>query len=125
MTILLQLKDFDDTEEMATSDLKGRGASIVELEATSLILVNLISLTGNALVCLAVYRYPRLRTTTNLYIIVLSACDLTSALFVMPFSSGVLMRGDWPYGDQYCHIQGFFVVLNIYGVSLFDGSHCL
>lgn len=97
-----------------SSTLEGRQSGIIVVEATSLILLNAVSLAGNFLICWSVYRNPSLRTTTNLYIVALAASDLSSAIFVMPFSSGVLITGDWRYGDVYCNIQGFFVVLNIY-----------
>ena len=94
--------------------LEGRDTGIIVVEAAFLILLNVISLAGNFLICWAVYRNRSLRTTTNLYIIALAVSDLSSAIFVMPFSSGVLITGDWMYGSFYCNIQGFFVVLNIY-----------
>ena len=84
------------------------------VEAASLIILNVVSLLGNVLICWTVYRSPSLRTTTNLYIVALAVSDLSSAIFVMPFSSGVLITGDWRFGDFYCNIQGFFEVLNIY-----------
>ena len=94
--------------------LEQRDTGIATLESASLILLNVVSLLGNALICLAVYRNPHLRTTTNFYIVALAICDLTSPIFVMPFSSAVLVTGKWIFGDVYCNIQGFFVVLNIY-----------
>ncbi|KAL9962123.1 hypothetical protein ACROYT_G031198 [Oculina patagonica] len=97
-----------------SSTLEGRETGVIVVEATSLILLNVVSLAGNSLICWAVYRNRSLRTTTNLYIIALAVSDLSSAIFVMPFSSGVLITGDWRYGSFYCNIQGFFVVLNIY-----------
>jgi len=94
--------------------LERRQTGIIVAEATSLIVLNVVSLVGNFLICWVVYRNPSLRTTTNLYIVALAVSDLSSAIFVMPFSSGVLITGDWMYGSFYCNIQGFFVVLNIY-----------
>ena len=91
-----------------------RETEIAVLESASLIFLNMVSLVGNVLICWAVYRNRHLRTTTNLYIVALAACDLSSAIFVMPFSSAVLMTGEWIFGSIYCNIQGFFVVLNIY-----------
>ena len=50
------------------------------------------------MVCTAVYKNTRLRTTTNLYIIALAISDLMSGVFVMPFALGVLIKGEWVYG---------------------------
>ena len=97
-----------------SSTLGPRESGIVVLESASLIILNVVSLAGNALICWAVYRNKHLRTTTNLYIVALAASDVSSAIFVMPFSSVVLVTGEWIFGDAFCNIQGFFVVLNIY-----------
>ena len=97
-----------------SSSTEPRKTGIVVLESGSLIFLNVVSLVGNALICWAVYRNRHLRTTTNLFIVAIAACDLTSAIFVMPFTTAVLITGEWIFGDVYCNIQGFFTVLNIY-----------
>ena len=99
---------------MMSLSLGHRDAGIVALESTSLIILNVVSLLGNTTICLAVYRNKQLRTITNLYIIALAICDLTSAVIVMPSSSVVLVKGEWIFGDVFCNLQGFFVVMNIY-----------
>ena len=99
---------------MMSLSLGHRDAGIVALESTSLIILNVVSLLGNTAICLAVYRNKQLRTITNLYIIALAICDLTSAVIVMPSSSVVLVKGEWIFGDVFCNLQGFFVVMNIY-----------
>ena len=63
-----------------------------------MIIFNVLSLTGNIMVCIAVCKNTRLRTTTNLYIIALALSDLMSGVFLMPFSLGVLITGEWVYG---------------------------
>lgn len=97
-----------------SSSLGERENGIIVAEASSLIILNVVSLVGNFLICWTVYRSKSLRTTTNLYIVALAVGDLSSAIFVMPISSAVLITGDWRFSDFYCNIQGFFVVLNIY-----------
>lgn len=94
--------------------LEPRNTGIVIVESSTLLILNVVSLFGNAIICLAVYRKRQLRTTTNLFIVALAVCDLSSAVFVMPFSSAVLIKGEWIFGDVYCNVQGFFTVLNIY-----------
>ena len=59
-------------------------AVVIITEASVCLSMNVISITGNLLVCLAVYKNPKLRSTTNLYIIALAATRsdlLTSAVF--------------------------------------------
>ena len=79
-----------------------------------MIVLNTLSLLGNILVCLSVYRNTRLRTTTNLYIIALAVSDLLAAIFVMPFATGVLISGRWPFGDTVCQLNAFFSLFVVY-----------
>ena len=84
------------------------------MEAGSLIFLNVLSLVGNTLVCISVYRNTRLRTTTNLYIIALAVSDLLSAIFVMPLVAGVLISGRWPFGETVCQMHAFFSLFVVY-----------
>ena len=69
--------------------------------------MNVVSIVGNVLVCLAVYKNPKLRSSTNLYIIALAASNLLCATVEMPSASAVLITGRWNFGDSVCQIQGF------------------
>ena len=95
-------------------ELSSRSLFLTALEAGSMIILNVLALLGNILVCIAVYRNTRLRTTTNLYIIALAVSDLLSAIFVMPFSTGALISGKWPLGKNVCEMNGFFTVFVVY-----------
>ena len=90
------------------------GPAVTIAETSVCLLMNFISLNGNLLVCLAVYKNPRLRTTTNIYIIGLALTDLLSAMFVMPFTAGVLVTRKWPFGNFYCNIQAFLVNFGLF-----------
>ena len=96
------------------NDLKSRSLSFIVVEVGFLIAMNILSLIGNTLICLSVYKNARLRTTTNLYIIALAVSDLLSALFVMPISASVLIAGDWILGGTLCQIHAFFSLFVIY-----------
>ncbi|XP_068713008.1 beta-1 adrenergic receptor-like [Montipora foliosa] len=97
---------------MAT-DLQSRSVYLVVVEVSSLIVLNLLSLMGNTLVCISVYRNTRLRTTTNLYITALAISDLLSAVFVMPLTIGVLISGRWIFGEVGC---SFHSLLSLFGM---------
>ena len=99
--------------EMA-DDLGSRSLFLTVLEAGLMILFNTLSLFGNVLVCISVYRNTRLRTTTNIYIIALAVTDLLSAIFVMPFVTGVLITGGWPFGKTICQMHAFFSLFVVY-----------
>ncbi|XP_078383677.1 melatonin receptor type 1A-like [Oculina patagonica] len=97
-----------------TNDLGSRSPALVILEGSSLVVLNIFSLTGNILVCLSVYRNPRLRTSTNLYIIALAISDLLSAVFVMPPAETILFSGKWPFGETICQLHAFISLFVIY-----------
>ena len=82
---------------------------MVIIEASACLAMNIISVCGNVLVCLAACKNPKLRSTINLYIIALAASDLLCATVEMPLASGVLIIGKWDFGAALCEIQGFVV----------------
>ena len=88
-----------------TDVLSNRSVLLTTVEVFSIIIFNFLSLTGNIMVCIAVYKNTRLRTTTNLYIIELAISDLMSGVFVMPFAMGVLIKGEWVYGRVICYFH--------------------
>ena len=95
-------------------DLASRSLALVIFEGSSLVILNLLSLAGNIMVCLSVYRNPRLRTPTNLYIIALAVSDLLSAVFVMPLSETILFTGKWSFGETICQFHAFMSSFVIY-----------
>ena len=95
-------------EEMA-KELSSRSLLLISVEAGLMLLLNILSLLGNLLTCIAVYRNTRLRTTTNIYIAALAAVDLLYASLALPMSTGVLISGRWPFGEALCKIKGFIV----------------
>lgn len=95
---------------MASYSLPERNIAIVVLESTICAVIFAFSLLGNLLVCAAVYRNFRLRSTTNIYIIVLAACDLLCAIVEMPLTLCALITGKWVFGNAVCQIQGFIDV---------------
>ena len=94
--------------------LESRSTALQVVEAGAMIALNIISLLGNILVCLSVYRNNRLRTTTNLYIIALAVSDLIAATLVMPPATGVLITGRWPFGETACQIHAYFSLFAVY-----------
>ena len=81
--------------------LESGSTALKVIEAVAMIALNILSLLGNILVCLSVYRNSSLRTTTNLYIIALAVTDLIAATLVMPPASGVLITGSGLLGKRF------------------------
>lgn len=95
-------------------DLHSRSLLLIVAEVSSLAILNVLSLIGNSLVCILIYKDSRLRTTTNLYITALAVSDLLSAIFVMPLGIGVLITSDWIFGEVMCELEAFFVCFVAY-----------
>ena len=94
--------------------LGNRSFFLTSVEVFFLVILNVLSLTGNIMVCIAVYKNTRLRTTTNLYIIALAVSDLMSGVFLMPFTLGVLITGEWVYGRVICNFQAYIAMFVVY-----------
>ena len=54
---------------------------------------------GNGLVCVAVARKPKMRTSRNLFIINLAISDLLLCFFTIPFSLVEISVKFWPFGE--------------------------
>lgn len=76
---------------------------------TVLSVMCVFSISGNLLVCLAVYRNRRLRTVANSYVISLALVDLLETLLSRPFGVGAIFLGRWPFGHNFCQFNGFLV----------------
>ena len=107
-------------------ELQNRSLAEVIIEASICLAMNIISVIGNVLVCLAVYKNPKLRSPTNLYIIALAATrsDLLCATVEMSLTSAVfeLLEGGI-YGDAVCQLQGFVEEIRCVLNSSNDGIH--
>jgi len=68
------------------------------------LLVILSALFGNSLVIVGVYRFRRLRTIANSFLVSLAVADFLVALLVMPFSAINLIGGRWPFGRLACDL---------------------
>ena len=70
---------------------------MVSFESTIAIILITVALSGNMLVCEAIYRNRNLRTKQNVYIANLATSDLAMVVFVMPLALGALTTGRWPF----------------------------
>jgi hypothetical protein len=75
--------------------------------AGTLLIIMVLSLVGNTMVCVTVYRKRRLRTRTNAFIINLTFADLGVVTLCMPFSLITCLSHHWTLGDVVCHLNGF------------------
>ena len=99
---------------MTSLELSNRSLAAVVVQSSIFLAVNTTSVLGNVLVCLAVYKNPKLRSTINLYIIALAVSDLLCAMVAMTFVSAVLITGRWFFGDAVCELEDFVSMFVVY-----------
>ncbi|CAH3112759.1 unnamed protein product [Porites lobata] len=80
----------------------------VTMHTVILALTTFFSLAGNSLVCLALHRNRRLRTTINFYVLSLAVADIILAVF-FPFHLAASWLRGWPFGFIFCQFVGFLV----------------
>ncbi|NXL74711.1 DRD5 protein, partial [Leptocoma aspasia] len=81
------------------------------LTAACLSLLILSTLLGNTLVCVAVLRFPHLRSkVTNLFVVSLAVSDLLVAVLVMPWRAASDVLGFWPFG-AFCDLWVAFDIM--------------
>uniref|UniRef100_A0A8C9F9Q5 G-protein coupled receptors family 1 profile domain-containing protein n=1 Tax=Pavo cristatus TaxID=9049 RepID=A0A8C9F9Q5_PAVCR len=92
--------------EGETPTLSFRGVA-----AALLFLLILLTLLGNALVCVAVIKFRHLRSkVTNFFVISLAVSDLLVAVLVMPWRAAAEAVGFWPFG-AFCDIWVAFDIM--------------
>jgi len=76
-----------------------------------LVFVIFLAISGNVLVCVAIYTDRRLRKLGNLFLASLAVADLFLASLVMTFAVANDMMGYWIFGDQFCETWIAFDVM--------------
>ena len=92
-------------------DLRNRGLSWITCETASYLLIALLAVIGNSFVLLAIYRNPQLRTVPNYFIAALAMSDIFLPLLSGPQSITVALLGSWPFGENACQAQAYFIIV--------------
>ncbi|XP_076373353.1 putative G-protein coupled receptor No18 [Tachypleus tridentatus] len=74
------------------------------LGAILCVLIISLTLVGNILVILVIFRFRRLRSVTNLLLASLATADITVALLVMPLLVVYDVERHWRFGPVACHL---------------------
>ena len=69
---------------------------------------------GNLLLCYIIYRFRRMRSTTNLLIGNLAFSDFLVAVIVAPFNFYYYMNQDWPFGKAMCVTVAYLKAVSLY-----------
>lgn len=85
--------------------------SLVEVitHTANLVVTTFVSLAGNSLIFLALYRNRRLRTLTNFYVLSLAIADMMVAVLSFPFHIIASALRRWPFDYNLCQFIGFLV----------------
>ncbi|ESO98404.1 hypothetical protein LOTGIDRAFT_94741, partial [Lottia gigantea] len=80
--------------------------NLTEKVGIGVILASLIfiSISGNILVCVAVFTDRKLKRNSNLFIVSLAIADLLVAVLVMTFALANDIQGTWEFGAVFCKI---------------------
>ncbi|EEC00437.1 allatostatin receptor, putative [Ixodes scapularis] len=76
--------------------------------------IAIVGFFGNALVVLVVLCNPQMRSTTNILIINLAMADLLFIVFCVPFTGWDYTLDYWPFGDVWCRIVQYLVIVCAY-----------
>jgi allatostatin A receptor len=98
-----------DNEGMQLSERMTLIVSIIVPILFGIIIV--IGLIGNALVVVVVSANKQMRSTTNLLIINLACADLLFIIFCVPFTASDYVLTYWPFGDVWCKIVQYLIVV--------------
>ncbi|KAK2709167.1 allatostatin-A receptor-like [Artemia franciscana] len=77
-------------------------------------IVVIVGLFGNALVVIVVAANQQMRNTTNLLIINLAIADLLFIVFCVPFTACYYALPSWPFGDTWCKIVQYLIIVTAY-----------
>jgi len=105
----MELQQKVDLEEK----LANRDAVSVAMELTATCVNIFTAISGNLLICWTIFRYPHLRSTSNLFIACLAVSDVLISILGFPFIIAVLLTGRWPFNKAICDFQGF--TLTVFG----------
>lgn len=91
--------------EKLALELLSRETAIVVIETLICVVITGASVVGNVLVMVALYRNPRLRRPSNLYIVSLAVSDIILSSVAMPFTCISAIAGRWILGEAICWLQ--------------------
>ena len=119
----------NDRLEKLSLQLLSRETSLVVIETLICLIITGASIVGNVLVLMALYRNPRLRKPSNLYIISLAVSDIILSSFLMPFTCVSAIVGNWIFGQTLCGLQASLATMlgatSLLNMALIAGNRLL
>lgn len=82
--------------------------------ASLMILTTIVTILGNLLVIIIIFRSPKLQTITSGFLLNLAVSDLSTGILLLPFATSVQIQRSWIYSEPWCGIIGFaYMVVGI------------
>ncbi|XP_071380361.1 somatostatin receptor type 1 [Centroberyx affinis] len=97
----------------------GGSAGSAALISSIYSVVCLVGLCGNSMVIYVIFRYAKMKTATNIYILNLAVADELLMLSVPFLVTSALLR-HWPFGSVLCRL-----VLSVDAINMFTSIYCL
>ncbi|KAJ8270788.1 hypothetical protein GJAV_G00119280 [Gymnothorax javanicus] len=89
-------------------DVEGVSVPLQVFFLIAIIIILLVSLLGNAVVCLMVYQRSAMRSAINILLASLAFGDMMLAILNMPFALVTVMTTRWIFGDSFCRVSAMF-----------------
>lgn len=99
------------TARCPTNETDGFEETVSQIVPLFFGLIGITGLIGNVLVVFVVLSNPQMRSTTNLLIINLASADLLFVIFCIPFTAVDYVIRVWPFGDLWCKIVQYLIVV--------------
>ncbi|XP_043935175.1 melatonin receptor type 1A-like [Protopterus annectens] len=84
------------------------------LLATVMIFTTIMDIIGNILVVMSVLQNKKLRNAGNMFVISLSAADITGAVYPYPLLIRSILQNQWQFGETQCQISSFIHALGLH-----------
>ena len=94
---------------MTSPALPPRSYGLIVFESIASVALIVFSVIGNVFILTALYRNPRLRNTTNIYIAALAITDLLNASIPGTLFASAIIAGRLVYSMSGCQLSGFLV----------------
>ncbi|KAL3841883.1 hypothetical protein ACJMK2_019977 [Sinanodonta woodiana] len=84
-----------------------RAVGQIAAESSILLFTWCVSLAGNILVCIVIYRSRRVQSTTNFFVVSLASSDILVTVLCIPFIASQNIASKWLIGSVSCRIVRF------------------
>ena len=92
----------NSSDTTSTNDTQPVIIIIIQLLVFTIVI--LTAFTGNVLVCIAVYKFRQLQTTTNIGLVSLAVTDILM-VYVIVLHAVMVIEGKWTFGDTLCEVS--------------------